>query len=155
MLRNGNDVVLPEIKEYVNEGGRLLVAGFFPTNINRPDSQKFFNAFGLDWCRRGYGKQTYKLNTNTEALKKPKVLPEQLTLRSLNLAGVAPEDVVYATSNEAKESLETNGQAGMLEEWPVVQARVGRGWVGYVGDVRVSGEGVDIVLLGLLGLLDV
>ncbi|KAL1642897.1 hypothetical protein SLS58_005138 [Diplodia intermedia] len=117
--------VLNRLKEYVSNGGTVIFCGLFSIYV-QPDklSALFRTHFGLPWAGGDRARATFRLNPDAAAaLPSLTSLPFEYDVEALLLKGVGrhaalflPEGGEYWTQTAAA--------------W----ARVGRGWVGYLGD---------------------
>ncbi|RXW20254.1 hypothetical protein EST38_g5590 [Candolleomyces aberdarensis] len=153
IFKAGNQPLLPKLAEYVKSGGNLVVAGLFPSMLNQPGSKWFFSAFGQTWTTGSYKRDVYELTMSTELAKKNPSLPEMYSMKSLNLKNIDLDVLVYLVSPDDEDDYdsEADDEDDILDA-PIVRARVGRGALGYIGDV-VGEQETNSVLLAMLGLL--
>ena len=79
-------------------------------------------------------------------------LPEKYSQKAVFLKNVAKEAAVYLPSRDSRiESAVFSPEPVDCEQTPVVLAKVGEGWLGYVGDVNAESES-DRVVLAMCGL---
>lgn len=141
------------LRKYVTEdGGTAIACGFFPNFMEMPQVDAFFrNAFGLKWTHGPYFRTTFSLNARSILCNgaSSSQLCRSYSMKALQLSGVKPEEAVYhATSESHIESFvfppdrvpANNGDA------PAAFTRVGRGYVGYVGDVNMEAATTPVIL---------
>jgi hypothetical protein len=153
IFKAGNEPLLPQLAEYVKSGGNLVAAGIFPLTLNQPGSRWFFSAFGQTWSTGSYKTDVYELIPSTELAKKNPSLPEVYSMKSLNLKDINLDVLVYLVSPDDDDDYdsEADDEDDILDA-PIVRARIGRGALGYIGDVSGEPE-TNSVLLAMLGLL--
>lgn len=119
--------------QYVKNGGLAVFAGSFPVD-SKMDTESLttaFSAFGLPWTRGTLWGRDIQVNlTHATALASPS-LPEEYSVTAHNLQGFHFEDMLY-----------TGGSPTRLES-PMLRARVGKGYVGYMGDTNPEAEHGD------------
>lgn len=106
----------------------------------------------LPWEAGSYHRTTLYLNQ--EAIERPTTgLLPSYSQKAVFLRHVDPDTAWYVASDRSVvESLVPLPGPGInLLETPVAYARVGDGWIVYVGDVNGE-KGTDAVVLGMLGL---
>ncbi|KIY71250.1 hypothetical protein CYLTODRAFT_369569 [Cylindrobasidium torrendii FP15055 ss-10] len=127
--------VADALKAYVSQhGGTVLFAGLFSSFITPPDLKKFFSSvWGLRWEMGPYNRRVFA-RRDAELLA-----ADQYSMKAASLKGIEDGHAVYRDpySHEV--------------EAPVVRAKVGNGYVAYVGDVNAEEESTEVVL-GLLKL---
>ncbi|KAK4638960.1 hypothetical protein QC761_702950 [Podospora bellae-mahoneyi] len=120
------------LKNYIRKGGRVIICCGFPCGVIPRDFDTMFSEIeGLDWkfagCSRGeYGR--------AEAPGQGKdALPDVVDWNAVKLRaeGMKPGESWYSDS--------TGDSAAAM-------AKVGEGWLGYVGNVDVDGDTAMIIL---------
>ncbi|KAJ8094682.1 hypothetical protein PM082_010688 [Marasmius tenuissimus] len=137
-----NRPLLLKIVEYAKAGGLVVAGGQFGVQISGPNMGTFFRTWDLPWERGSYEHLTLKRNAGSDTVKKNPSLPLLCTMRAVHLRGMHAEDAVYLPVSNADSPLES----------PLLHTRIGKGYFGFIGDVR--GEEMTDVLYAFLGLLD-
>ncbi|KAL1619035.1 hypothetical protein SLS54_006886 [Diplodia seriata] len=134
--------VLDRLKEYVSNGGTAIFCGLFSIYVQPDRLSAFFRThFGLPWASGDRARATFRLNVDAAAaLPSPTSLPYEYDVEALLLTGVGRRAALF---------LPKGGQYWM--QTAAAWARVGRGWVGYLGDDG-SEDTTDDVLLSMCGL---
>lgn len=149
-----NGVVSDKVIEFARNGGIVVIGGVFSSLIRPDNLNKYFNSkWGLPWKTGSYQRTTLTLNQLAEGLPSGN-LPSSYSQKAVFLANVDSKAAWYLpTENSVVESLVflpepvTNSS-----ETPVAFMKVGKGWLGYIGDVNGE-EDTDAVVLGMLRLL--
>ncbi|KAG6827821.1 hypothetical protein H0H92_010337 [Tricholoma furcatifolium] len=142
IAHSSNARVLTKLVEYARGGGSVVIGGSFSSWINPAEMGDFFKAWGLNWKRGSYHRADFTLNTSHNVVKKSSLpLPDSYSMKALQVQGFEPSGAIYRETG-----------ASALES-PVVQSLVGKGRVGYIGDVNWEGGSIAL-LLAMLGLSD-
>lgn len=144
IVRAKSSAVVNKLVAYVKDGGSAVIAGCFSNFVTSLDLNKFFkNAWGLDWKYGSYFRTTFSVNPSNELAKRNPSLVTSYSMKALHLANISPEMALYGDYTGATP----------LKESPAACARVGRGLLGYLGDVNAEISSTNVVL-AMLGLLD-
>ncbi|KAF6758227.1 hypothetical protein DFP72DRAFT_808054, partial [Ephemerocybe angulata] len=156
ILKPENKSLLPKLASYVKAGGTVVAGGLFPSMINIPDSKAFFSAFGQSWSMASHNRAVYELAPSSELARKNPSLPDMFSIKSSNLKDINLEVPVYLAYPDSEDEEEDEDDNGWGDDEPfdapIVRARVGRGTLGYIGDVEGSEE-ISPVVLAMFGLL--
>jgi hypothetical protein len=146
-------------------GGTAIFALSFPSTMPMPEFDRLFAEFGLSgWEHGSYHRTTHKLRTISAPPDSPlgeilnrggNHLANAYSMKALHVARPGEFEAIYSPTDESRiESLVFSPKkVEALNEAAVAFAKVGRGWVGYVGDVNFEAE-THTVILAMLGLLD-
>lgn len=148
--------VLASLVEYALHGGLVVFGGQFASQVSAVELDTFFRRpWGLSWTCGSYSRIVSTLNPRrAEILKSGD--NERLTLsygmKALQIRVSSAEDVFYGVA-DTKAPVKPFTAPPVLdyEEAPVVWSRIGKGGVGYVGDVNSEDCSTEVVLK-LLGL---
>ncbi|KAJ9603197.1 hypothetical protein H2200_012492 [Cladophialophora chaetospira] len=155
-----NRPVLDSLVNYTKHGGTVLVGGIFSTTAQWDKFGPMFAAWGLPWAVTSYTKQTIVLNRASAGTPNA-TLPAEYYLKATFLKNV--DDVarwyktkVYFDSDDEEDE---EMRAAVLRPNPltptetaVAFAKVGDGWLGYLGDVNCQAE-TDAITLAMLDLM--
>ncbi|KAF9009605.1 hypothetical protein BDQ17DRAFT_1421775 [Cyathus striatus] len=150
-----NAAVRKRLFEFVTkEGGRVCVGGMFPNNIGEKQFEEFFKGWGLQWKYGSYHRTTFLLNS-AHPLAVSDRLFESYSMKALHVDNVSPFMMLYTATEDSR--LESHVflpvKIETFDESPAVAAKVGKGWIGFVGDV--NGElGSTRTVMAMLGVLD-
>ena len=144
IVEHESDLVCQKVVEYVRGGGTAVLATHFSNFVQYPDLDRWFRAsWDLPWRVGDYTSETVYLNSKCPArLLNQSGLPEEYSLKAVFLTNVAKEAAVYLTCWRSKTK---------SEQSPVVFAKIGYGWLGYVGDVNTEASS-QAVILAMCGL---
>jgi hypothetical protein len=146
-------------------GGTAIFALGFPNFMPMDEFDKLFAAFGLSsWKHGSYHRTTHMLRTISAPPGSPlgellnrggNHLSKAYSMKALHIATPDKfEGIYHATSESRIEShVFSPEKIKDRDEAPVAFAKVGRGWVGYVGDVNNEAESQTVILamIDLLG----
>lgn len=156
IVKTKNAHVLAKLVEFIKGGGSAVIGGLFSTFIPMEKIGMFFaDTWGLRWKSSLYHHTTFVHNPAHDVVKKNPSLESAYSMKALHVKGVEPSHPVYLL----KSDLNTKSLSADLEpitdhtESPAVQARIRKGYLGYVGDVNVEVASMNLVL-AMLGLLD-
>ncbi|CAG8687007.1 3153_t:CDS:1, partial [Acaulospora colombiana] len=146
---------------YATEKGGTVIAGFmFPSFMNMTQFKQFFKQFGKNWTGGSYERRDFIRNdedkskqgqsspTAIQELGRRTVdpLPKTYSMKALHANGVTREEAIYLNERFRKPTK----NEGELEA-PIAFASVGKGWLGYLGDVNIEGP-TQLVAKAMLGL---
>jgi hypothetical protein len=139
---------------YCTQKGGTVIFGFgFPSFTNMDKFHELFMEFGKDWTGGSYTRDSFfyngvvgnnskkgkeKISTQLQELQRRNTgqpLPETFNVKALHARGVTREEAVYLTSR-----LKDSAPKGEALEAPVAFASIGKGWLGYLGDVNTEDE---------------
>jgi len=147
-----NSAVWDAVLEYVRRGGTAIIMGLFPSFVE-PDSLKpFFSQAGLPWRAGSYHRTTLALNRAVVDVVSARKLPQSYSQKAVFVSNVEPENMWYKTDNNSvvQSMVFAPTSANKPGETAVAMATVGRGKLGYVGDVNAE-EGSKAVVLAMCG----
>ena len=148
--------LLTKLIEYAHSGGTVILGMQYSNHIKPMRFRPFLTRWGVPWDRGSYFRTTTVLNPAgvPAPLDKSALLPS-VSMKSVHVKGAPREHAVYLPTAEsciqshvfAPDRL-TGEQA---EESPAVLARVGQGYLGYVGDVNAE-QGSTRLILEMCGV---
>lgn len=144
------------VKRVRDDGATLIFGCVFSSFARPPEIGPCFAAFGLPWESGDYHRTDFSVNNACASLPpevKDRLVP-RYSQKALHLRNVRPEDAVYlpTASSVTLSAVFVPGPVGDRSQTPAAFARVGKGWVGYLGDVNAE-EGNEAVVMAMLGLL--
>ncbi|KIW13028.1 hypothetical protein PV08_08215 [Exophiala spinifera] len=146
-----NNDVIDKLIEYVRGGGIVVLAGSFSSSIRPSDMCKYSRKWNLPWKNGSYCRTTVHLNRSAEGVPRSG-LPASYSQKALFLTNVDNNAAWYLPNEHSRtESHVFSPEPVPTSETPAAFAKVGNGWLGYIGDVNGEEE-TDAVLLGMLGL---
>ncbi|KAL1960504.1 hypothetical protein VTO42DRAFT_7803 [Malbranchea cinnamomea] len=148
-----NSTALAKLKEYLSNGGTAIFACMFSSFIRPPDFTAFFRTqFCLPWEFGDYCRTTVHLNPVAAAnLKSTHSLPKAYSQKAVFLRNAKVDEALYLPTSESRLESHVFPPERVSEAQPAVGwAKVGNGWIGYVGDVNGE-EGSNGVILGMCG----
>ncbi|KAG5641145.1 hypothetical protein DXG03_005884 [Asterophora parasitica] len=156
IVRPENANVLARLVEFVKSGGSVVVGGFFSTFVFGNEMDAWFkNAWGLSWKGGSYHRTTFSRNASHELVANNPAIVSSYSMKALHLGGLAEGDAVYLAADDARLQSMVFQPVKVTNhsESPVVQRRIGDGFIGYIGDVNAEKD-TTTVLMAMLGLLD-
>ncbi|KAI1786101.1 hypothetical protein LXA43DRAFT_79752 [Ganoderma leucocontextum] len=139
--------LLARLVEYAVAGGTVIHAGSFNSAGLYPDLNNMFkNVWALPWrvstsCTSG----RHAVNLHVKGFN-TKGLVKQCSFTAPPVDNVALEDAVYVTPSLAKKLKNGQPSPPMTCQTPAAFAKVGRGRVGYVGDVLGKPAMTNLIL---------
>ncbi|EIW52988.1 uncharacterized protein TRAVEDRAFT_84953, partial [Trametes versicolor FP-101664 SS1] len=134
---------------YACDGGRVVLGMQFSSHFQPDTVAPFFRKWGLEWHAGSCVRTTFGLNfAGVPAPLDPNTLFPSVSMKALHLTKPSPDCAVYFPTNTG--FLESIGYdptpltGYRVDESPAAFARVGDGYLGYVGDV--NGEQASIRL---------
>jgi hypothetical protein len=149
-----HSAVLEKIKEYAMNGG-IVVFGLHMPNFSKMDLfDNLFKSFGFDWKHGDYHRTTFQFNPSCTI--PPGVtsnsMPATYSMKALHVKDARPEEKIYIPVDGAKTQSHALPAAYVDQaQAAAVAAKVGAGYVAYLGDVN-SEEESNKVILALCGL---
>lgn len=143
-----------KLVEYVQQGGTVVLATHFSTFVKPFDMNRWFSStWNLPWQSGDYHRTTVHLNPGCEMLGgSATTVPASYSQKAVLLKNVDVNAKVYAPSDHSRvESQVFRPTPVDTEQAAVAMAKVGEGWLGYIGDVNNEAE-THKVLLTMLGL---
>ncbi|KAF9485618.1 hypothetical protein BDN70DRAFT_533975 [Pholiota conissans] len=135
--------VLQSLKKYALGGGRVVFGGLFGQNTDPEAFSFMFSLIGLPWKYGSTGTCEAQLNQQHEIATRYPTLNESFHMDAVHVKGFAPGDDLYKKSLNPEEKRQ---QGNTLQHAPIIQSRLGRGRIGYIGGVGAPPE----ILLALL-----
>ncbi|KAF8874770.1 hypothetical protein CPB84DRAFT_1715571 [Gymnopilus junonius] len=143
LIKPSSTHALRKVLDYVKSGGKVVIGGLFSSMTNQPTIAQMFAAFGLPWKPGTYRRMEAQLNRHHPIAASNPTLSDSFSMKSVFLTGFQPEDLLY----------EQYPPIGPNYESAILHARVGKGQLGYIGDVNAEAETTPI-LLAMFDLLN-
>ncbi|TBU26913.1 hypothetical protein BD309DRAFT_861448 [Dichomitus squalens] len=142
-----NREVLLRLVEYAKAGGTVVYAGTFSSSVRHQDLDSMFkDVWGLPWRAFSFATTTHTVNPRVQGLN-PNGLVKRYVVDANHIDHVALEDAVYLPSSVVKKLRKGGHQsAGQTYRTPAAFATVGRGRVGYIGDVDGDDDTTRLVI---------
>jgi hypothetical protein len=122
--------LLAALVRYVSGGGCLVFGGTFACFVQYPDVAPLFATFDLMWKAGSYTRNSLECNMDENELVEMNLfLPKKICIKGLFLDDVEMEEIVYTP---------TSGMTNSQNQSPIVFTHVGKGHVGYIGDVNAD-----------------
>ena len=148
--------LLTTLIDYVRAGGTAVAALQFSTHLKPAQTRPFFARWGVPWERGAYYRTTTALNpAGVPAPLSGAALLPSVSAKALHVKNAPREHAVYLPT--AQSHVESHVYAphpivgAMAQESPAVWARVGEGYLGYVGDVNGE-QGSTRLILEMCGV---
>ncbi|KAL1745724.1 hypothetical protein HDZ31DRAFT_73329 [Schizophyllum fasciatum] len=148
VARRRNISVAKDLAAYAKRGGAVVIGGQFSNHISPPDMKSLMQKFGLSWTMGDYHRTTHARNPDNAIVQRNPSLPRSYSMKAVHIAGAERSAALYGpTENSKLESLVfAPSKIDNLVEYPVVQARVGDGYLGFIGDVNGETESTAPVM---------
>ncbi|KAL0575379.1 hypothetical protein V5O48_006592 [Marasmius crinis-equi] len=145
--------LLRKLVDYAKAGGLVVAGANFSNHMT--GARAFFQPWGFQWQKGSYHRTTFQKNSAAGIVESNPSLPQTYNAKALHLTGLAQANAVYLPAPDAQvQSLVFPATSVRnFEESPVVHAKVGKGYLGYIGDVNAEKDTTSI-LFAMLGLLD-
>ncbi|KAK0190080.1 hypothetical protein F5146DRAFT_958640 [Armillaria mellea] len=148
ILEPENSVVLQRLLQYTREGGTTICCCNFSGAIHNARVKTFFATWGLPWDLGSYFRTTVHLNQAATGMVL-EGLPKSYSVKSMTLLNVARRHRIYAPSPTSRVESNVFGPNEIpidVNECPCAYGPVGRGWLGYVGDVNNEDGSTRIIM---------
>lgn len=141
--------VLWTLVDYVKAGGTVVYADILSSWSSPQQFRALFDAFDLPWRYDGKDEsKTFTASPHCIRLDK-KQHARKCTMMAACLSGVHPRDAVYLKQHEIlklNEKAHTSTLNGATVDTPAAFAAVGKGRLGYVGDINGGKDTADLVM---------
>lgn len=154
MARPGNEPLLDRVVAYAKAGGTVVMSYCFSSNIRMDDMADFWGrAWGLPWEPASYHRTDLALNRSASTLTgQVAALHGAYSQKALCLKKVQREHAWYLpTEDSYTQSAVFPPERVNQSETAVAFAPLGRGRVGYTGDVNME-VGTQMVVMRMFGL---
>jgi len=145
-----NKHVLDRVVSYVRSGGTVVVGFHFPNFTNGNEFDAFFKAFGLPWVRGDYHRTDFQVNPSCTlpANVLPTSLPPPYSMKALHVDKARPEEKVYVPADGARVQSHVFPATPVSDasQAAVAVAKIGEGYLVYIGDVNSEMESAEVVL---------
>ncbi|RMZ85141.1 hypothetical protein DV738_g37, partial [Chaetothyriales sp. CBS 135597] len=148
-----NRIVSEMLVEFAQNGGTVVHGGSFSSMIRPPDFNRLLEkTWNLPWKFGSYHRTIVALNKVADGIPPGVKLPSSYSQKAVFLTNVNKNAAWYLpTEDSVVDSAVFAPNPVPTNETPIVFAKVGKGWLGYIGDVNAE-EGSDAVVLAMLGL---
>lgn len=155
LRKRGNRPVLEKVQSYLATGGLVIIGLHFPNFTKMDVFDNFFKEhFGLPWEHGDYHRSTFQFNpscTLPSAIVKIS-FPPPYSMKVLHVKNARSEEKIFVPVSKAvTESRVFSPELVDQAQAAIVGAKVGNGFLVYVGDVNGE-QGSDKVILNLCGL---
>ncbi|RPB19107.1 hypothetical protein L211DRAFT_843012 [Terfezia boudieri ATCC MYA-4762] len=149
-----------QVTTFAKTGGRVILGHYFSTLVKFADFDKYMETeWDLPWRYGGYGRRDFRLNQQGVNLCREPGLPISYSMKAGTLQFVEPASKIYYPyygEPEDEEEEEEEEEERQVEvhfispEAGIAFARIGDGWLGYIGDVN-NEEDTWKVILAMIG----
>lgn len=148
-----NSAVLEALGTCALAGGQLVFGGLFPNDMESDNVRPFFSRLGLTWKAGSYCKSEAQLNRHHETAVRNPDLKDAFHMKAVHLQGFHLEAMLHQQHFDEYDT-QPHFEPPGGDEWEcaVLRQPVGKGRVGYIGDVGPAPESTE-VLLAMLELL--
>lgn len=147
-----DDQVVRRVIEYARAGGRVVLGSHFSMDITPDQFGPFFRKWQLPWTSGAFHRTTVALNpAGVPAELRPSRLFDAYSVKAVYLKNVSKEHKIYvpASTSTVEGAFSEPGTPlteALQNQCPAAWAPIGKGFLGYVGDVNSEEESVRLVL---------
>ncbi|PIL32503.1 transporter [Ganoderma sinense ZZ0214-1] len=140
--------LLARLVEYAEAGGTVIYAGPFTAASLYPDiNSTFKTAWGLQWSvSAACGDGTFAVNPQVKGLNTKGLVKRCKFQAAIHVDNVALEDAVYISAALAKKGGNGSSSHAVTYKTPAAFGKIGRGRVGYVGDMHGEPATTNLIL---------
>ena len=140
--------LLAQLVEYAEAGGTVVYAGPFTASSLYPNiNTTFKTVWGLPWCvSAAPAGGTFAVNPKAKGLNTKGLVKRCSFQAAIHVENVALEDAVYIIPALAKKLKNSQPSGAGTYKTPAAFANVGRGRVGYVGDMQGMAASTNLIL---------
>lgn len=152
VTEKGQEPLLKKLAEYAKSGGTIVFGCRFSTFVKPLAMEAMFQRIlGLPWARGSYHRTTFALNRRVENISVDSLSPSY-SMKAMHLKNVAPAASVYLPTETSKiqSFVFAPDPVRDLQETPAAFAKVGEGYVGFVGDVNDEEQTTPLLTAMLL-----
>jgi hypothetical protein len=132
--------------DYAKKGGMVIFGIYFPSSVTMDKFPRIFTPFGLEWEQGEYHRTTTALRKDNLLTTKIK-LPDQYCVKANHIAGVSSKHMIYQPTNDSRtQSFVFGSHSVNQNQTPAALAKVGKGYVGCIGDVNLEDDSTTIIL---------
>ena len=158
LTKTKNRPVLNKVVSYLRNGGLVIIGLHFPNFTTMDVFDKFFGkAFGLPWVHGDYHRTDFQFNPSSTipANVASASLPAPYSMKVLHIKNASPEEKIFIPVPEAMTKSHVFPPSYVDQsQAAVVGAKVGDGYLVYVGDVNGE-QGSNKVILSLCEFRDI
>lgn len=155
LTKTKNKAVLDMVLSYIRNGGLVIIGLHFPNFTAMDVFDRFFNeSLGLPWKHGDYHRTDFQFNPSctlpANSVKESFPLP--YSMKVLHVKNARPNEKIFVPIPDSTTQSAVFAPSYVDEEQAaVVGAKLGEGFLVYVGDVNGE-EGSNKVMLSLCGL---
>lgn len=138
--------------DYVLRGGTVICMGSFSSSVRPEHLKAFFSMAGLLWEVGDFHRTTVYLNKEYVPEDLQPYLADVYSVKGMFLKGVDPAEAWYLPGEKSiNEDIVWDKEPVNTENTPVARAKVGDGYVCFVGDCKIEPES-RMAILAMCGL---
>ncbi|CZT04072.1 uncharacterized protein RCO7_05669 [Rhynchosporium graminicola] len=150
-----NAAFIPRLLSYLQNGGVVIFGLHFPNFVTDVMFENLFKgSFDLAWKRGDYQRGTFEVNDFYTLPRgvAPSSLPSAYSMKALHVRDAKPQErILVPVAGSKTQSMVFAPSDVDRSQAAVVGARIGNGYLAYVGDVNGEEESDDVILV-LCGL---
>ncbi|KAL2059989.1 hypothetical protein VTL71DRAFT_9811 [Oculimacula yallundae] len=155
LSKSENAAVLAKILSYLQNGGVVVFGLHFPNFVTDVMFENLFKgSFGLGWKRGNYQRGTFEVNTFYTLPRgvASSSLPSAYSMKALHVRDAKLQERIFVPVAGSKTQSMVFAPSDVdRSQAAIVGARIGNGYLAYVGDVNGEEES-DRVILALCGI---
>ncbi|KAF2159110.1 hypothetical protein M409DRAFT_30391 [Zasmidium cellare ATCC 36951] len=137
---------------FVHRGGTLIFVCDFVSNTSFSDMTQLFADFSLPWTADSSHRKVNHVNAAALQMDTSRLLPFY-SPKAVLLAKVQPSNIIYSATSRTDEMVYIPEPVNNQSLTSTALGKVGRGRVGYVGDVGRQGGTLQVIMT-MCGLRD-
>lgn len=153
ITKRRNNAITQRLVQFVRIGGTVIFGGVFSSLIRPPDFDRYFEkSWSLPWKYGSYHRTTVHLNTSSFG-RPESGLPLSYSQKAVNVKNIASVSAWYLPGEDSVVESRVFDADPIADKTqaPVVFLKVGKGYLGYTGDVNAEEE-TAVVVLAMLRL---
>ncbi|KAI0641698.1 hypothetical protein C8Q79DRAFT_1014122 [Trametes meyenii] len=157
ITQQAHSALVRRLVEYTRTGGRVVLGMQFSNTLPDDRGHAFFRAWGLNWNRGSYFRTTFSRNpAGVPTPLAADALFPSFSMKAVHIVRAPRQNAVYVATHASRLESYVDPPTPVLganttEEYPAVFARVGAGFLGYVGDVNAE-QGATRLILEMCGV---
>ncbi|KAL8955237.1 MAG: hypothetical protein Q9183_006733 [Haloplaca sp. 2 TL-2023] len=143
-----------QLARYVQAGGIVIFCCLFSSFVRLPNVNRLWQNFGVPWTKGDYHRSTFSLSQGTKLFfgsQGMSACDNEYSMKAVHVEGATDDSKIYVPLEQSRvESRVFRPDLVDQRQSPAVWAKLGKGWLGYIGDVN-NEEGSQKLLMVMLG----
>ncbi|KAF8417579.1 hypothetical protein EV426DRAFT_622626 [Tirmania nivea] len=138
-----------QVTTFARSGGKVILCHFFSSFIRPMDFDRYMQAeWDLPWRFGAYGRTDFYLNPEGVSLCQEPDLQPCYSMKAVSLKSVQPSSRIYQPRETSRIQSHVFPATPIadLSQAAIAFAKVGNGWLGYIGDVNDEADTLTVIL---------